>query len=240
MALDYQNIISDTFSSFTGADIQAVITYRLPGDTSNQFKQKLIGTLSAITVSVVREVNPLWSMGSSDFRAVARGKRSVSGTLTFTVFDRDPLVRDLFDVSDFQQMNREYATAAASTNVEANNLLAGPDGALAGAGYNRAIQAASALRGIVAKQVRRYADQLPPFDVTISMTNEVGASSVAAVRNIYIVSQGSGWSTHDLESDQVYSYIARYYEPLTSIADRSSNFAPNQGMELGTLGRLGG
>lgn len=204
---------SDSYSSFTGADINAVITYK-DGATVHQ---KVIGTLSSITVSVVREVNPLWSMGSSDFRAVSKGKRSVSGTLVFTVFDKDPVVRDIFQ--DMTKTDLFQATLTQNTDFETTSggLWSGATSA-----QSLSVQAAQNVRKLVGEQTRRYADQLPPFDITISMTNENGASSVAAVRQIYIVSQGGGWSTHDLESDQVYSYIARFYEPLTPIVSRAS------------------
>ena len=214
--------LNQTFTSFTGADIQAVVTYNAPTQTGPpSVIQKLIGTLSSITISVVREVNPLWSMGSPDFRSVARGKRSVSGTLSFMVYDRDPLVRDLFNMTSYANSSTTSAasTAAQAVTADANSMPGGLGNVGGGASYTSATNVINLISG--AK--KRYADQLPPFDVTISMTNEVGASSVAAVRQIYVVSQGSGWSTHDLESDQVYSYIARYYEPLTSLLDTVQN-----------------
>lgn len=206
---------SDSYSSFTGADINAVITYKENGTVM----QKLIGTLSSITVSVVREVNPLWSMGSSDFRAVAKGKRSVSGTLVFTVFDKDPIVRDIFN--DMTKSDLFETALTENTDFTSNS---GGLWEAAVSAQTLSIKAAQNVRNLVAGQTRRYADQLPPFDITISMTNENGASSVAAVRQIYIVSQGGGWSTHDLESDQVYSYIARFYEPLTPIVARAGGY----------------
>lgn len=209
----FEKNLNEAFSSFTGADINAIITY----NDSGTFKQKLIGTLSSITVSVVREVNPLWSMGSSDFRAVAKGKRSVSGTLVFTVFDKDPVVRDIFQDMTKTDLFKEASTQNNDFETTNGGLLNGSTTA-----QSLSVQAAQNVRNLVGAQTRRYADQLPPFDITISMTNENGASSVAAVRQIYIVSQGGGWSTHDLESDQVYSYIARFYEPLTPIVARAS------------------
>lgn len=205
--------INDSFSSFTGADINAIITFK---NENNQTEQKVIGTLSSITVSVVREVNPLWSMGSSDFRAVAKGKRSVSGTLVFTVFDKDPLVRDIFNNMRATSIGSHLENPLVKNGpTSTSNLYDGAQG-----DQIASMKAATNVRNLVMKQVRRYADQLPPFDITISMTNELGASSVAAVRQLYIVSQGGGWSTHDLESDQVYSYIARFYEPLTPIMSK--------------------
>ena len=224
MATTYQ-LMQDTFQSFTGADIQAIATFR---DSTGNPAQKVIGTLSSLTVSVVREVNPLWGMGSPDFRAVSRGKRSVSGTLTFIVLDRDPLVRDLVGISAHSQLtelrnqylvNAEISPGVVNQFVNADLYMPGGYEPLSPSPANRGNQAAVAgaiqsLYRILGSQPLRYADQLAPFDITVSLINDQGAASVASVRQIYVVSQGTGWSMHDLESDQVYSFIARYYEPL--------------------------
>ena len=207
------NVLYDTFSTFTGADIQAVIGYVDP--STRNYVQKIIATLSSITMSIVRETNPIWTMGSADWRAMARGKRSVSGTLTFSVFDRDPLVRDIFTPS-------QMTPTPPSIYGIANGLGQGYGGNMdAGVAASRSFAAAQNIAGLVSSSPRRYADQLPLFDVTISMTNEQGASSMLAVRSIAIVSQGQGYSIHDLENDQVYSYVARFVEPLTPITQLS-------------------
>lgn len=214
-ATTYQ-MMNDTFQSFTGAEIQAIMTYK---DATGP-KQKVIGTLSSITVSVVREVNPLWSMGSPDYRAISKGKRSISGTMTFVVLDRDPIVRDILGTQEaLLQLNTQY-TRASSQNI--NGTYVGSWGALdnpdSAANRSTVGSAIRNLYNLIGKQPLRYADQMAPFDITISLINDQGAASVAAVRQINFVSQGTGWSMHDLESDQVYSYIARYYEPLQTLA----------------------
>ena len=211
MANSYNTLANETFSAFTGADLNAIVTYQWGG----QQRQVLIGSLTSLTFSIVREVNPIWTMGSPDYRAVARGKRSVSGTLTFAVLDRDPLVRDIFDLSQYLPMNN---TAGLSVNA-----LTPQSGMLSdGTSIQGSLAAAANVATMVLKTTQRYADQLPPFDVTVSMTNELGASSTAAVRQITIVSSGGGWNIHDLEADQIYSFIARYYEPLTSLTDKAA------------------
>ena len=199
------DIMNQSFSTFTGADIQAVIGYINPG--TNNYIQRIIGTLSSITISVVRETNPIWTMGDPNWRAVAVGKRSISGTLTFSVFDRDPLVRDIFAQS---LMQHDQPQAVNATNYGLSNY--GLQASTTDAGN----AAANVISGLIAQTPRNYADQLPLFDITVSMTNQ-DASSMMAVRQIKIVSQGEGYSIHDMENDKVYSYIARYAEPLTPI-----------------------
>lgn len=215
--------------SFTGADIQPI--FYLPNATG-QVVPKVVGSLASITVSAVREVSPQYVMGSADFKSVSRGKRSVSGTMTFTIFDRDPFVRDIVASDQLKALENQYAglmnlVQEANKNEYDNWLGASIDQAR----LEQAIKATTSLRNIIGKQPLRYADQLAPFDITISMANDQGGAAVAAVRQVYIVSQGVGWSAHDMETDMVYSYIARWFEPLTPVADRIANmadlFAPN-------------
>ena len=208
------------FNAFSGADITAIITYKTP---SGATKQRVIGTLTSITVSVTREIAPIWTMNDATFRAVARGKRSIAGTMTFTVFDRDPLVRDLFSSDDLEPNGFQDATAQeVQAYFNGSNRLNTTDTLGLGT-VEQSVAAANTLNRAIFQSKKRYADQLPPFDVTISMLNETGAASVAAIRQIYIVSQGVGVGINDLETDQVYSYIARYYEPLTPIGSNKTN-----------------
>lgn len=214
----YLQMTQDVFQSYTGADIQASITMR--GKDGNM-QHKVFASLASITISTVREVNPLWAMGSADYRSVSKGKRSNSGTLVFTVFDRDPLVRDLVEPSDIDQLKSQWEGLTASALPYSNVGITRSIGRMREA-VTAAIDATKALSNLVGQQPVRYADQLAPFDITISLVNDQGSASVASVRQITIVSQGIGWSMHELESDMVYQYICRYYEPLQNITQSTS------------------
>jgi hypothetical protein len=245
---DYLQVTNQMFSAFSGADMQAIMTYI---DGSGAMRQRVIATLNSLAISVVRDVNPLWGMGSPDFRSVTKGRRAISGSMTFTVFDRDPIMRDLYNAGNqkvdamwealqsipmFQNSGRTIGSPGKNTT---NTMFSGDPqtdqyllsypgigAASASSSENPAkaiesvrafVEAAKNLHNIVSKQPLRYADQLAPFDVTITMANESGAASVAAVRQVYIVSQAVGWAMNEQESDQVHQFIARYYEPLTPV-----------------------
>jgi hypothetical protein len=99
------------YKTFTGADITAY------------FDHIRVGTLQAITVSITREVQPIYVMGSPEPKAFAKGKRGIAGTLIFSQFDRDALTRGIFpnysqiqlaDMPSFADLN----TAALSTQVK--------------------------------------------------------------------------------------------------------------------------
>jgi len=227
---------ADVFQSFTGADIRAIATIRDAGAYGTgvpKTHQKVISTLNSITVSVVREINPIWAMGKADFSSVSKGKRSISGTMTFVVFDRDPLVRDLVVLDDLKAMQSQFVSMIGSNTTgqwqsgEGNRVVNGMANSIAqqgvGANYlTNALAAVNNLYTMLAKQPIRYADQLAPFDITISFINDQGAASVASVRQIYVVSQGFGVGMGDMENNQVYTYIARFYEPMASMLDNAN------------------
>lgn len=212
---DSSSPFNGALQSYTGADIQSI--FYLPNE-NGIVVPKVVGTLASITVSAVREVAPQYTMGSTDFRSVSRGKRSVSGTMTFTVFDRDPLVRDIIAAKTTEALSNQYKDLVNYLSMDASSgwVAASSDKTE----LIKAMTASRNLQKVIGRQPMRYADQLAPFDITITFANDQMSASVAAIRQVYIVSQGIGWSSHDMETDAVYSYIARYFEPLTPVNER--------------------
>ena len=60
-------------------------------------------------------------------------------------------------------------------------------------------------------------DQLPPFDITIVCANEYGHVSRAALYGVEVYSSGTVMSIHDLLTEGTCGYVARDYQPLTSL-----------------------
>lgn len=60
------------------------------------------------------------------------------------------------------------------------------------------------------------ADMLPPFDVVISFSNEVGAFSKMKIYGITIVDEGGTMSIDDLISETTYTYMARGIQPIVN------------------------
>lgn len=222
--LDYQE---DIYQSYTGSDIRAIYTsYGTNGATPSQ---KIIGTLSSLTVSIVREVTPKYRMGSSHLTGVARGKRAITGTMSFTIFDRDPLLRDLVADNELETLSTQYRDFLRKINnsqAEYSQYFSGGRDSSdrtatdASTFSSDLLKAISNLRTLVGKQRISYADQLAPFDIAITFVNDQGAASFASLRQIWLVTTGVGLSSHDTEMEQVHSYIARYYDPLTSASDK--------------------
>lgn len=61
------------------------------------------------------------------------------------------------------------------------------------------------------------ADMMPPFDVVLSFSNEMGSFSKMAIMGVTIVDEGQTMSVDDLIVEQTYSYMARGLQPMTKL-----------------------
>ena len=59
-----------------------------------------------------------------------------------------------------------------------------------------------------------YADQIPPFDVTITFANEYGQAAVRAIYGIELINEGSGASMDDIQIEESMTYVAREVGPM--------------------------
>jgi hypothetical protein len=202
-----------TFNTFAGTDMTVY------------FGPREVGVLMSLTVSVVREVVPIYTTASANPRAFAKGKRAISGSLVFGQFDRHALLEDVFEDKNHADVIRsEMNEAAVNTGAEA----------LRGVGTEILFGNGNLI------QERNYSDQLPPFDVVVAMVNENGAASSFAVRDVVIVNEGFGFTVDDITQEMACSYVARTLVRLTPVnraGERDSDFM-TPGLS-GTEGRWG-
>jgi len=195
-------------NSFSGVDIKAT------------FGNRTIGELQAISISVTREKAPIYTMGSADPRAFARGKRGIAGTLIFIMFDRDALLSELNNLlfqSDIDDIRPEYRVEdAEDQRLNAQVTSASQRTASSTIGAN-------SLSGLTAQEsdittfvnedqapaIPWYADQIPGFDITLAAANEYGALAVMKIFGAEILNEGYGVSIDDIVSEKQYTYIAR-------------------------------
>jgi hypothetical protein len=57
-------------------------------------------------------------------------------------------------------------------------------------------------------------DQIPPFDITISLVNEYGAVSRLVLYGVELVNEGQTMSIDDLITENVVNFVARHIEPM--------------------------
>lgn len=209
------NNIARSYNSFSGVDIKAV------------FGEQVIGELQAISYSVSREKAPIYTMGSVDPRAFSRGKRGIAGTLVFIMFDRAALLGTFGVFSDEPGSRKGF-----SADKEEADAIAAVRGAEAniseGIQASQQLLIAASLNGelpienIGDDQVIAapwYADQIPPFDVTLAGANEYGALAVMRILQLEILNEGYGVSIDDMVSESQMSYVARAVIPWQKIAN---------------------
>lgn len=195
---------TETYTSFSGADIVC------------NFAGVTIATLSGITWSVNREKAPIYTMGSANPRAFARGKRGIAGSLIFTTFDRPAL---------YDALLHHVNDDTLSYYTRSSNVMPG-------------LNPATQHRGIVpqhgpdrqtldvVKSMPYYSDQIPPFDITITFANEYGNAAVRGIYGVEILNEGSGASMDDVIIEESMTFVARELGPMnaTQINDPGPDF----------------
>lgn len=196
----------NTYTTFSGADIVAT------------FGGVTIGALSGITFSVTREKAPIYTMGSPNPRSFSRGKRGIAGSLIFTVFDRPALYKML-------EQNHQAADTQQYFWTRSHNTLPGD------AGHKRGINDVNLDNVSVAKKIPYYADQIPPFDITITFANEYGQAAVRSIFGVELLNEGSGASMDDIVIEETMTYVARELGPMYTV-DATSLVDVNPGASL--------
>ena len=199
-----------TYTSFSGCDIVA------------SFNGKVIGELQGITYSVSREKAPIYTMGSAEPRSFSRGKRGIAGSLVFTVFNRDALIEEFKDKLNGENLGIQKFKA----NASHKNYLSIEewDAQMSGyTGYNEGPNNNGELSGkvsdIVDKYAPVYADEILPFDITITMANEYGQRAVLVIYGVELLNEGSGYSIDSVTTEKAYTFVAIRVDYLRALDD---------------------
>lgn len=205
-----QSAFTRAYHSFSGVDIIAT------------FAGKTIGTLQGISYSINREKSPIYTMGSADPRAFARGKRGLAGSLVFIQFDTEPLMdelanpfdqsKQLYFLSDIDDLRPEF-----NTEVAIGTTGVGSEGVnFPGAGIALQESNITAVGSDQKKAIPWYPDQIPPFDIVLTAANEYGGLAVMKILGVELMNSGYGVSVDDIVSEHSYTYIAMGYLPWQS------------------------
>lgn len=197
-----------TYTSFSGCDIVCTV-----GNV-------VVGQLQAVSYSVSREKAPVYTFGNANPRGFARGKRGVAGTMVFTNFDRDALLYAL----------QEYAATAATFQRIGGDLNITPltidewdkkmTDEIGIAGDNLASHNPEAVTEKIAKvTLPYYLDEVPPFDITISMANEYGQEAYMVIYGCEILNEGGGWSVDAITSEKACTFVGIGVKALTPLQD---------------------
>ena len=205
-----------TYTTFGGSDITAT------------FNGKVIGELQAITYSITREKVPVYTMGSAEPRSFSRGKRGIAGNLVFVTFNRDALLEELSDgpeiqkyqANEFQRTNGESGpmqfTSVEDWDAHMSNL--------AGGGSNSNGTTGKTPADLVSKYKARYADELLPFDITITFANEYGNMASTVLYGVELLNEGTGYSIDAPTSERAYTFVCRSVETMKKLDDTYKGF----------------
>lgn len=77
-------------------------------------------------------------------------------------------------------------------------------------------------RNIAQSATPVYADEIPPFDITISFANEYGQKAVIVIYGVEILNEGSGFSIDNVTSEKACTFVARRVDYMRAV-DRTNN-----------------
>ena len=213
------------FNTFSGADIVASIGNRV------------FGNIQAITYAVQREIAPIYVMGSPNCVAYARGKRAITGSLVFIVFDRDALLEHMrYEL----QHNANYglrmpplqALADANDKWGPNmlgNLLRKDFAESQLSDQNlQELARQGMMTGDTLREYLAYVDQMPPFDITITFLNEFGNTAQMRIEGVQLINEGMGMSIDDVVLEKACTFVARSIRPLRTLITGSGTMGAVQ------------
>ncbi len=218
------------FNSFTGAHIRAT------------FNEKVQVTLEGISWAVRRETIPIYVMGSENPVAFARGKRAITGTMVFSMFDRDELLYsfypntygrwtsnsspdDLRPWEDYiDDASEEFNTGSLiwlpelRANSDAGATVGDmggwtPDGVGDVVGWRWYMRAP------------HHLDQLPSFNVTLTMVNEEGKAAQCRLIGCVIINEASGYGMNTQIVEKTCTFFCQDVIPLHPITGPSQTIA---------------
>ena len=91
--------------------------------------------------------------------------------------------------------------------------------ALAGNGGVNADGTKGQLSNLTSKFTPKYADEILPFDITITMANEYGQNAVLVIYGVELLNEGSGYSIDSVTTEKAYTFVARRMDYLQALSD---------------------
>ena len=131
-------------------------------------------------------------------------KRGIAGSLIFTTFDRPAL----YDLIAKNLSNDSFKIWTRNWNIIPNMNLLGDTR------IGSAISSAQSQDAGVSQVLPYYADQIPPFDVTITFANEYGQAAVKSIYGVELLNEGSGTSMDDIMIEETMTFVAREISPM--------------------------
>lgn len=196
-----------TYSTFGGSDILC------------SFDGIVIGECQAITYSITREKVAVYTLGSAEPRSFSRGKRGISGNLVFIVFNRDSLLSTVGQEQYIQKYKGNDAAGLLKNGDPRFLSMDKWDDYMTNVALDKVDDIETYTEELVNTQARAiYADELLPFDITISCANEYGNRAVTVIYGVEILNEGVGFSIDSPTSERAYTFVARAVDSMVPTA----------------------
>jgi len=174
-------------------------------DIKSVFGNVEIGNIQGISWSVNREVRPIFVCGDPNALSYSKNKRGVAGSVVMTCFDRAAL-RDIMELSTVYRTDQSYNPGNEFNTTDSNPF--GDD-----------------------SRVAVYADEIPPFDITLYGKNEFGKQMVMRIFDVTIISEGAGISIDDGIQEAQFTYVARHIDAWRPVDGTAAAGADTTGIQ---------
>lgn len=156
-------------------------------------------------------------MGCADPRSFSRGKRGIAGTLVFVVFDRDALVKALKDSGKIHRIGADITSKNDGTETSGIHSIEDWD-KLMSSKVSSITDDATRIKSLAKETAPAIADEVMPFDITISMANEYGKAAVLVLYGVEILNEGMQFSIDTIQTQKACTFVARRVKALTAVA----------------------
>jgi hypothetical protein len=165
---------------------------------------------------VAKYLNTYTTFSGADIVATFGGIEigALSG-ITFSVTREKAPIYTMGSPALYQMLEANYQTdgGGAQFFTRKSNTLPGD------AGHKRGIAEFDKQSLDVVSQIPYYADQIPPFDITITFANEYGQGAVRSIFGVELLNEGSGASMDDIVIEETMTYVAREIGPMYKISN---------------------
>jgi len=182
-----------SYTTFAGSDIKAA------------FGNVEVGNLQGLSVSVNREVRPIFVMGNEDAVSFSRGKRGIAGSIILNTFDRHALGHILTEEAWIHDKKHNDLGTDRSAVLNASNLT---DEQLENATATSDLAIQFEQLGNQSTKRPEYADELPPFEITLVARNSFGHGMYMTIHNVILISEGTGVSVDDATQESQLTFVA--------------------------------
>jgi len=212
------------YTVFNGTNITAV------------FNETVQTTLEGITYSVRRDTVPVYVLGDANPKAFSKGRRAISGTMVFQIFDRDELLYSFFpelygkyqqwggkELGSYDQWSLDSPDTDDVDLGEAGIWIvdlrrASEVGASTEIGGSRGLTGIGTIGGplmnIYRSRAPHFADELPPFNITLNFVNELGQAAMMGLLGVTLVNEGHGYSTGTMTVEKSITFFCKDMIPI--------------------------